>query len=220
MWLLWFLIVSFNLWSQMYFGLVLFVGCIVLNTQEIIEKAHTANGDMDYVVDSLILFFGFVRVFLQLLSIMVSSLSYSSLLILIMMLLLTSLMGLLLCSWRTLPIKKRRRNNGETEAKSGKENKTRLKSRCLFLGFLLVNVKTHLWWQHMFFSLQYRFDKQFIAGPVFENVTMWIYNWRIRIWSPMQKYTVLWLWCCKWLKWFFCTWFCSFPILKLSWSYP
>lgn len=73
-----------NLWSQMYFGLLLFVGCIVLNTQEIIEKAH--NGDMDYVVHSLILFFGFVRVFLQILSIMVSSLRYSSLLILIMVL--------------------------------------------------------------------------------------------------------------------------------------
>ncbi|CAL9241511.1 unnamed protein product, partial [Arabidopsis halleri] len=53
---------------QMYFGLLLFVGCIVLNTQEIIEKAH--NGDMDYVVHSLILFIGFVRVFLQILSIM------------------------------------------------------------------------------------------------------------------------------------------------------
>ncbi|CAA0408147.1 unnamed protein product [Arabidopsis thaliana] len=53
---------------QMYLGLLLFVACIVVNTQEIIEKAH--SGDMDYAVHSLILFIGFVRVFLQILSIM------------------------------------------------------------------------------------------------------------------------------------------------------
>ncbi|KAG7605214.1 hypothetical protein AtNW77_Chr5g0131221 [Arabidopsis thaliana] len=53
---------------QMYLGLLLFVGCIVVKTQEIIEKAH--SGDMDYAVHSLILFIGFVRVFLQILSIM------------------------------------------------------------------------------------------------------------------------------------------------------
>jgi len=47
------------------------VGYMVVDTQEIIEKAHL--GDMDYVKHSLTLFTDFVAVFVRILIIMVSS---------------------------------------------------------------------------------------------------------------------------------------------------
>lgn len=59
-----------NFWSQLYTGLVIFMGYIVFDTQKIIEKAH--RGDMDYVNHSLIFFIDFVGVFVHVLVIMVS----------------------------------------------------------------------------------------------------------------------------------------------------
>jgi len=56
---------------ELYFGLLIFVGYMVVDTQEIIEKAHL--GDMDYVKHSLTLFTDFVAVFVRILIIMVSS---------------------------------------------------------------------------------------------------------------------------------------------------
>lgn len=56
---------------QLYFGLLIFVGYMVADTQEIIEKAHL--GDMDYEKHSLTLFTDFVAVFIRILIIMVSS---------------------------------------------------------------------------------------------------------------------------------------------------
>ena len=47
----------------------MFVGYIVVDTQEIIEKAHM--GDLDYVNHSLTLFTDFVAVFVRVLIIMV-----------------------------------------------------------------------------------------------------------------------------------------------------
>lgn len=55
---------------QLYFGLLIFVGYMVVDTQDIIEKAHL--GDMDYVKHSLTLFTDFVAVFVRVLIIMVS----------------------------------------------------------------------------------------------------------------------------------------------------
>ncbi|KAK6122563.1 hypothetical protein DH2020_043694 [Rehmannia glutinosa] len=52
----------------LYFGLLVFVGYIVVDTQDIIEKAHF--GDLDYVKHSLTLFTDFVAVFVRILIIM------------------------------------------------------------------------------------------------------------------------------------------------------
>lgn len=57
--------------SQLYFGLLIFVGYMVVDTQDIIEKAHF--GDLDYVKHALTLFTDFVAVFVRILIIMVSS---------------------------------------------------------------------------------------------------------------------------------------------------
>lgn len=48
----------------------MFVGYIVVDTQDIIEKAHL--GDLDYVKHSLTLFTDFIAVFVRILIIMVS----------------------------------------------------------------------------------------------------------------------------------------------------
>ncbi|KAF6157290.1 hypothetical protein GIB67_004228 [Kingdonia uniflora] len=56
---------------QLYFGLLVFVGYIVVNTQEIIEKAHL--GDLDYVKHTLTFFTDFVAVFVRILIIMLKN---------------------------------------------------------------------------------------------------------------------------------------------------
>ncbi|KAL9264483.1 Bax inhibitor 1-like protein [Drosera capensis] len=56
---------------EIYFGLLIFVGYIVFDTQEIIEKAH--NGDMDYVVHAMTLFTDFVGLFVRVLIIMLKN---------------------------------------------------------------------------------------------------------------------------------------------------
>ncbi|GLT91133.1 hypothetical protein SLE2022_090360 [Rubroshorea leprosula] len=56
---------------EMYFGLLLFVGYIVVDTQEMIERAHL--GDKDYVKHALLLFTDFVAVFVRILIIMLKS---------------------------------------------------------------------------------------------------------------------------------------------------
>ncbi|GKV10794.1 hypothetical protein SLEP1_g22107 [Rubroshorea leprosula] len=56
---------------EMYFGLLLFVGYIVVDTQEMIERAHF--GDKDYVKHALLLFTDFVAVFVRILIIMLKS---------------------------------------------------------------------------------------------------------------------------------------------------
>ncbi|KAL6519446.1 Bax inhibitor 1 [Orobanche gracilis] len=58
---------------ELYFGLLLFVGYIVVDTQDIIEKAH--SGDMDYVNHSLTLFTDFAAVFVRILIIMLRNAS-------------------------------------------------------------------------------------------------------------------------------------------------
>lgn len=55
---------------QLYFGLLLFVGYIIVDTQEIVERAHL--GDLDYVKHALTLFTDLVAVFVRILVIMVS----------------------------------------------------------------------------------------------------------------------------------------------------
>ncbi|CAA3023006.1 bax inhibitor 1-like [Olea europaea subsp. europaea] len=55
---------------ELYFGLLVFVGYIVVDTQDIIEKAHF--GDLDYVKHALTLFSDFAAVFVRILIIMVS----------------------------------------------------------------------------------------------------------------------------------------------------
>ncbi|CAI9095632.1 OLC1v1031621C1 [Oldenlandia corymbosa var. corymbosa] len=56
---------------ELYFGLLVFVGYIVVDTQDIIEKAH--YGDLDYVKHSLTLFTDFVAVFVRILIIMLKN---------------------------------------------------------------------------------------------------------------------------------------------------
>ncbi|XP_047983464.1 bax inhibitor 1-like [Salvia hispanica] len=58
---------------ELYFGLLVFVGYIVVDTQDIIEKAHL--GDLDYVNHSLTLFTDFVGVFVRVLIIMLKNAS-------------------------------------------------------------------------------------------------------------------------------------------------
>ena len=55
---------------QLYFGLLVFLGYMVYDTQEIIERAH--HGDMDYIKHALTLFTDFVAVLVRVLVIMVS----------------------------------------------------------------------------------------------------------------------------------------------------
>ncbi|CAK9173309.1 unnamed protein product [Ilex paraguariensis] len=56
---------------ELYFGLLVFVGYIVVDTQDIIEKAHF--GDLDYVKHALTLFTDFVAVFVRILVIMLKN---------------------------------------------------------------------------------------------------------------------------------------------------
>ncbi len=56
---------------ELYFGLLVFVGYMVVDTQEIIERAHF--GDLDYVKHALTLFTDFVAVFVRMLIIMLKN---------------------------------------------------------------------------------------------------------------------------------------------------
>ncbi|KAF5735121.1 hypothetical protein HS088_TW15G00621 [Tripterygium wilfordii] len=56
---------------ELYFGLLIFVGYIVVDTQDIVEKAHL--GDLDYVKHALTLFSDFVAVFVRILIIMLKN---------------------------------------------------------------------------------------------------------------------------------------------------
>lgn len=56
---------------EIYFGLLLFIGYVVVDTQEIIEQAH--HGDLDYVRHALNLFTDFVAVFVRILIIMLKN---------------------------------------------------------------------------------------------------------------------------------------------------
>ncbi|CBI41121.3 unnamed protein product, partial [Vitis vinifera] len=56
---------------ELYFGLLVFVGYMVVDTQDIIEKAHL--GDRDYVKHSLLLFTDFAAVFVRILIIMLKN---------------------------------------------------------------------------------------------------------------------------------------------------
>ncbi|KAE9450719.1 hypothetical protein C3L33_17383, partial [Rhododendron williamsianum] len=56
---------------ELYFGLLVFVGYIVVDTQDIIEKAHF--GDLDYVKHALTLFTDFAAVFVRILIIMLKN---------------------------------------------------------------------------------------------------------------------------------------------------
>ncbi|CAH9091898.1 unnamed protein product [Cuscuta epithymum] len=58
---------------ELYFGLLIFIGYIVVDTQAIIEKAH--YGDLDYVKHALTLFTDFVAVFVRILIIMLRNAS-------------------------------------------------------------------------------------------------------------------------------------------------
>ncbi|KAL2552578.1 Adenylyl-sulfate kinase [Forsythia ovata] len=55
---------------ELYFGLLVFVGYIVVDTQDIIEKVHF--GDLDYVKHALTLITDFAAVFVRILIIMLS----------------------------------------------------------------------------------------------------------------------------------------------------
>ncbi|KAG9454438.1 hypothetical protein H6P81_007342 [Aristolochia fimbriata] len=56
---------------ELYFGLLVFLGYMVVDTQEIIERAHF--GDLDYVKHALTLFTDFVAVFVRILIIMLKN---------------------------------------------------------------------------------------------------------------------------------------------------
>ncbi|CAN0842633.1 Bax inhibitor 1 [Linum grandiflorum] len=56
---------------ELYFGLLVFVGYVVVDTQNIIERAHL--GDLDYVKHALDLFTDFVSVFVRILIIMLKN---------------------------------------------------------------------------------------------------------------------------------------------------
>ncbi|KAK4557725.1 hypothetical protein RGQ29_007477 [Quercus rubra] len=56
---------------ELYFGLLLFIGFIVVDTQDIIEKAHL--GDADYVNHAMLLFTDFIAVFVRVLVIMLKN---------------------------------------------------------------------------------------------------------------------------------------------------
>ncbi|KAF8412928.1 hypothetical protein HHK36_000900 [Tetracentron sinense] len=58
---------------ELYFGLLVFVGYMVVDTQDIIEKAHL--GDLDYVKHALTLFTDFAAVFVRILIIMLKNAS-------------------------------------------------------------------------------------------------------------------------------------------------
>ncbi|MBA0652106.1 hypothetical protein Goklo_019387 [Gossypium klotzschianum] len=57
--------------SLIYLGLLVFVGYMIVDTQDIIEKAHL--GDLDYVKHALTLFTDFVAVFVRILIIMLKN---------------------------------------------------------------------------------------------------------------------------------------------------
>eukprot|EP00262_Sarcandra_glabra_P018410 TRINITY_DN65_c0_g1_i1.p1 TRINITY_DN65_c0_g1~~TRINITY_DN65_c0_g1_i1.p1 ORF type:complete len:249 (+),score=36.02 TRINITY_DN65_c0_g1_i1:182-928(+) len=61
---------------ELYFGLLVFLGYMVVDTQEIIERAHL--GDLDYVKHALTLFTDFVAVFVRILIIMIKNSSEKS----------------------------------------------------------------------------------------------------------------------------------------------
>uniref|UniRef100_A0A0E0CES8 Bax inhibitor 1 n=1 Tax=Oryza meridionalis TaxID=40149 RepID=A0A0E0CES8_9ORYZ len=61
---------------EVYFGLLIFLGYMVYDTQEIIERAH--HGDMDYIKHALTLFTDFVAVLVRILVIMLKNASDKS----------------------------------------------------------------------------------------------------------------------------------------------
>jgi len=56
---------------EVYFGLLIFLGYMVYDTQEIIERAH--RGDMDYIKHALTLFTDFISVLVRILIIMLKN---------------------------------------------------------------------------------------------------------------------------------------------------